>query len=398
MQLTPETAATLRVGNLHDPIQNIGRGAKQLRHPHNLYDGDLSLTLANIKARFHQGIRITDSAALPKVVEAASAVRSQIEALLSTGVVNSPMHGAHMRVTSGNFVTAKPIGVRDGTDFHFTGEVRRVDTHAICNALNDHSIVILPCLGYSASGEIFNLGIENIATSVAHAINADKLIAFIAGEGMKDAKGNLQRELKPEQASVLLKKQLEIDQPALRACYQAVQAGTARAHLINYSKNGSLLEELFTREGSGTLITNDGAEVIRPATLDDIGGILELIQPLEVEGILVRRSREILEAEISNFAIIEHEGLIAACIALYPYNEGSSKSKMGEIACVATHSSYRGGKRASLLLEHMEKHAKKSGIKKLFVLTTQTAHWFIEKGFVAAKIAHLPPKKQQIYN
>lgn len=357
-----------------------------------------NLARANIKASFHQGIRITDNAALPLVVEAASAVRSQVEALLSTGLINSPMHGAHMRVSGGNFVTAKPIGVRDGVDFHYTGEVRRVDTHAICNALDDHSIVVLPCLGYSASGEIFNLGIENIATSVAHAIGADKLIAFIEGSGITDSKGKLLRELKPAQASALLKKQPQADQHALRACCHAVSAGTARAHLISYLKNGSLLEELFTREGSGTLIAHDSAELIRSATLDDIGGILELIQPLEAEGILVRRSREILEAEIQNFTVLEHEGLIAACIALYPYDEDTRKNPMGEIACVATHPLYRGGKRASLLLSHMEKQARKLGLKKLFVLTTQTAHWFAEKGFLPAKIDQLPSRKQKLYN
>jgi amino-acid N-acetyltransferase len=358
-----------------------------------------ALARANIRPAFHQGIRITDAHALPLVVEAASSVRSHVEALLSTGLVNSPMHGAQIRVIGGNFITAKPIGVRNGVDFHHTGEVRRIDDVAINAALDSGAIVVLPCLGYSASGEIFNLGIEHVATSVAHAIHADKLIAFIAETGIRNNKSELLRELKPSQANSLLKKNKSITDATLQACCHAVQQGVERAHLISYRENGSLLCELFTREGSGTLIAHDSAELIRAATLDDVGGILNLIQPLEAEGVLVRRSREILEAEIDNFTVIEHEGLIAACIALYPYNDGKNKpSKMAEVACVATHPQYRDGGRASLLLSHTEKFAKKAGIKKLFVLTTQTEDWFREKGFVPAKLDQLPTQKQQLYN
>lgn len=355
---------------------------------------ETALARTGIKPAFHQGVRITDSEALPLIVEAASSVRSQVEAALSTGLVNSPMHGAQIRVTGGNFVTAKPIGVRDGIDFHYTGEVRRVDVQAITSALDHNAIVVLPCLGYSASGEIFNLGIENVATAVAQAIGADKLIAFIEGQGIAGARGELLRELKPAQAATLLRKKSGTDQPALRACLQAVQNGATRAHLISYRDNGSLLQELFTREGTGTLVAHDSAELVRPANLDDVGGILELIEPLEAEGILVRRSREVLETEIQNFTVIEHEGLIAACMALYPYPD----SKMAEVACVATHPQYRDGGRAALLLAHEEKLARKRGLKKLFVLTTQTAQWFVEKGFVPAKLDQLPTKKQQLYN
>ncbi len=360
---------------------------------------ETALARAHIKASYHQGVRITDSDSLPLVVEAASSVRSQVEALLSTGLIHSPMHGAHIRVTGGNFITAKPIGVRDGVDFHHTGEVRRVDVDAIHNALDNDAIVVLPCLGYSASGEIFNLSIEHVAATVAQAIHADKLIAFIADKGITDAKGALLRELKPTQALALQKKKSSTAHAALHTCCIAVASGVDRAHLISFQENGSLLRELFTREGSGTLIAHDSGECIRAATLDDVVGILNLIQPMEAEGILVRRSREMLEAEIHNFTVIEHEGLIAACIALYPYSDNANKNaKMAEVACVATHTQYRASGRASLLLTHIEKQAKKFGIKKLFVLTTQTEHWFLEKGFSPAKLEQLPSKKQQLYN
>lgn len=354
---------------------------------------DRELACAGLVPRFHDGMRITDEEALGRVVAAASSVRSRVEALLSSGLINSPMHGSRVRVASGNLVTAKPIGVRDGTDYLYTGEVRRIDTRAINRQLDEDAIVVLPCLGYSASGEIFNLSVEHLAAELAQALQADKVIAFISGKGVLDD-GLLARELLPTQAQTLLEKQVPQDRAALRACIQAVVDGVARAHAISYHDDGSLLAELFTREGAGTLISRQSAELIRPATTTDVGGILELIRPLEEEGILVRRSREMLELEIQHFTVIEHEGVIAACIALYPYPEQA----MAEIACVATHPDYRTGGRAARLLAYAEQQAASQQFTQVFVLTTRTAQWFIEKGYQATEFTELPPTKQARYN
>ncbi len=356
---------------------------------------DDALTRAHVKPQFHQGLRITDTATLQAVVEAASAVRTQVEALLSIGLINSPMHGAQIHVAGGNFITAKPIGVRDGIDFHYTGEVRHVDVAAINVALNHNAIVILPCLGYSSTGEIFNLSVENLAAEVTLALNADKLIAFVDSAGLFTENGELLREIKPEAAQQHLTENTlpENLRNPLRACLSVVSLhAKARAHLISYSRNGALLEELFTREGNGTLLAFKSAESIRKANVGDAGGILELIAPLEADGVLVRRSRDILENEIDHFTVMEYDGLIAACIALYPYAD------MAEVACIATHPHYQGSKRASALLDHAENQAHAMGIKKLFVLTTQTAHWFLEKGFIAADLSALPAQKQHLYN
>lgn len=354
---------------------------------------DAELACAGITPKFHAGIRITDEPTLARVVAAASGVRSRVEALLSSGLINSPMHGARVRVASGNLITAKPIGVRDGIDFHYTGEVRRIDTKAINRYLDDDAIVVLPCLGYSASGEIFNVPIEQVAAELARALKADKVIAFIDAGGVQVG-GELARELQPQQAAGLITAQAPIDQAALRACLQAVDDGCGRAHLISYREDGALLAELFTREGAGTLICRESAESIRPATLKDVGGILELIRPLEENGVLVRRSREMLELDIQSFTVIEHEGVIAACIALYPYPEAS----MAEIACVATHPHYRTGGRAAQLLAHAEQQAAQQGISKTFVLTTQTEQWFVEKGYQPASLNDLPEAKKARYN
>lgn len=357
---------------------------------------DAQLATEKIKSGFHQGLRITDEKTLQVVKRAVGAVRTEVEALLSAGVINSPMHGASIRVVSGNFITAKPIGVRDGVDFCFTGEVRKVAADSIEKELQQERIVILPCLGYSPSGEIFNLSVEDVATQVAIAIKAEKLISFCDQSGAQDEKGNLLRELRPGDCASLINSNVSSPtlQQALRACYTAVDNGVPRAHLVSHANNGALLTELLTRDGSGTLITQNGFEQVRSATIDDVGGVLQIIQPLEEQGILVRRSRELLENEINNFTVIERDGMVVACAALYSY----PKNKSAEVACVATHPDYQGNGRASLLLQLLEKQAKKKQLKSLFVLTTQTAHWFMEKGFIASDLASLPAEKQKLYN
>jgi len=321
--------------------------------------------------------------------------RPQIEALLSMGLANSPMAGAQIRVASGNFVTARPLGVRDGVDYGHTGLVRRIDAEAIRQRLDAGAIALIPSLGYSPTGEVFNLTAQDVATSTAIALGADKLVCLLEGEGISDSAGKLVSNLEPRQVDRLLEQGLpeELEQH-LRAALDACRSGVKRVHLIQRGIDGALLRELFTRDGIGTLLTAAPYEDTRTAGMEDVGGILELIAPLERQGALVRRSREALETEIGRFTVMRRDGMIVACAALYPYPADA----MAELACLAVHSSYRGGRRGEKLLEILEDHAREQGLKALFVLTTQTAHWFREQGFEPAEIGSLPMKKQELYN
>jgi len=353
---------------------------------------DQRLEQAGLETAFHQGKRITDTAAIEHVTDAAGSLRARFEALLSMGLPNSPMQGAKIRVCSGNFVTAQPIGVVDGVEFHHTGKVRRVDAGAIHQQLDDGSIVLLSPLGYSPTGEIFNLALEDIAVHCASAIGADKLLLFGSEMGITTAVGELVRqcatgdidslEVSAEQASLL--------QTARRAC----AAGVARCQIISYREDCALLEELFTHDGCGTLVANDDYEQSRTADIDDVGGILELIEPLEQQGILLKRSREVLETEIGQFKLLERDSRIIACAALYPFADDGC----GEIACIVSHPDYRGGQRGQRLLRELEQEAIKLGLDRVFVLTTQTTHWFIEQGFAEASRDELPDHKQSMYN
>jgi len=355
-----------------------------------------------ITAQFDQHTRITDNESMACVKDAVGSTRITIEAKLSTGAVNSPMHGARIQVVGGNLITAKPLGVKDGIDFHHTGEVRRIDQKSLQKQLDDGAIVLLSPIGYSPTGEAFNLNYEDIATHAAISVGAEKLIMFSADKGISDQQGNLIKMLSLNEVPGCLDNlngEVAL-QNALMACYQACENSVSRGHIISYTHNGALIEELFTREGNGTLVLKNGANTIRQATIDDVGGLLELITPLEEQGILVKRSRELLETEISRFSIIEHsEGMLVGCAALYPFNGGdSNSSNSAELACVATHPDFINQGIASELLEHIEYLAIQQGIKKLFVLTVKAGHWFKEKGFADSSLDDLPAERQSLYN
>ncbi len=340
---------------------------------------------------------ITDSQAMECVKDAVGSVRISIESLLSMGLANSPMHGARIRVVGGNFITAKPFGIREGIDFQYSGEVRKIDRAGIQSQLDDSAIVLLSSVGYSPTGEAFNLNYEDVATQAAITLGAEKLIFLGTEAGLNDAKGTLLKSINLSQAQQMLE---ELKKPALfgalQGAYQACLSGVPRCHLISYKADGALLGELFTRDGVGTLVLQHGEEVIRQASIDDITGILDLISPLEEQGVLVKRSRELLETEISRFYVIAHpEGMLIACAALYPFNDG----KAAELACVVTHPDFHNQGLATRLLEHLQDKAKNElELEALFVLTTQAAHWFQENGFVAINLEQLPQEKAELYN
>lgn len=359
------------------------------------------LMLRGIESKMHKGFRVTDKATLECVKDAAGSVRSQIEALLTMGLANSPMHGSAIRVCSGNLVVAKPFGVHDGIDFENTGLVRRIDTHGIRDHLDDGSIVLLSPIGYSSTGEVFSLSHEDIATSAAISLKADKLIIFSAQDGLErnvvqdnTQQGELLRNLDlNELLSLAEKNQLQAEDSVLRAVIETSSAGVDRVHCVSYKHDGAMLKELFTRDGVGTLVMKNHYEKLRPATIDDVGGIIKLINPLEESGALVKRSRERLEDEINQFTVIERDGMIIACAALYIYEDAYA-----ELACVATHPDYRGKHRGERLLEAIKERAQKQLITRLFVLTTVTSHWFLEQGFLRATVDELPEARKTMYN
>ncbi|MBI5279591.1 MAG: amino-acid N-acetyltransferase [Burkholderiales bacterium] len=358
------------------------------------------------EAKYSHGMRITDGVALDSAQEAAGQLRFEIEAAFSQGLPNTPMAGSTVRVISGNFITARPVGILDGVDFEHSGLVRKVDVAGITRTLDAGAMVLLSPFGYSPTGEAFNLTMEEVATSVAIALQADKLIFLseIAGIRTKplEPEGDdnpIDTELPLAAAEQLLASLPSAQQPSdtafyLQHCVKACKGGVERSHIIPFATDGAILLEIYVHDGIGTMVIDEKLEELREATADDVGGILRLIEPFERDGTLVKRDRTEIERDIANYTIIEHDGVIFACAALYPYPEG----KTGEMAALTVSPHSQGQGDGEKVLRRIEQRARAMGLDSIFVLTTRTMHWFLKRGFVQADPDWLPEARKRKYN
>ena len=329
--------------------------------------------------QYSHGMRITDSVALDCAQEAAGQLRYEIEAAFSQGLPNTPMAGATVRVISGNFITAKPVGIVDGVDFQHSGMVRKVDVSGISQILNLDAMVLISPFGFSPTGEAFNLTMEEVATSVAIALHADKLIFVAEVPGIRvrphepESEDNpIDTEMPLDVAEALLAKEPSATQPTdigfyLQHCVKACKAGVERSHILPFAVDGVLLLEIYVHDGIGTMVVDERLESLREATSDDLGGVLQLI---------------------------EHDGVIFGCAALYAYPE----KRTGEMAALTVSPSSQGQGDGEKILRRIEQRARAQGLDSIFVLTTRTMHWFLKRGFVQSPIEWLPEARQRKYN
>lgn len=347
------------------------------------------------KLGLESDIRVTDDDAMDFALAEIGTTRIKIESMLSMGLPNTPMAGAHLNVASGNFVTAQPFGVHGGVDYQHTGRVRQIQTEAIIHQIDNGQLALLSPLGYSMTGEVFRLQAGDVAMRAAIALGAEKLI-YLVNEPIKNAQQQTVRETSVADTAALLAEPdnhsiNERNRMVLERAMNACRSGVKRVHLLHENEPQALLRELFTRDGAGMLVSNEDYDTMRAARTDDLGGIIELVRPLEDDGTLVKRSREQLELDIRHYTVCEREGMITACAALIRADEDDT---MAEIACLVTHPAYQKGGRAEKLLKHLEKQAVEANLNSLYVLTTRTGHWFIEQGFVEASPERLPRARQ----
>jgi len=357
-------------------------------------------------ARYSHGMRITDEVALDCAQEAAGQLRYEIEAAFSQGLPNTPMAGSTVRVISGNFITARPVGIVDGVDFQHSGLVRKVDTAGLMRTLDFGAMVLLSPFGFSPTGEAFNLTMEEVATSVAVALQADKLIFVTEIPGIRihpelpEGDDNpIDTELPLATAEKLLASLPNPQKPTdtafyLQHCVRACKAGVERSHIVPFAVDGSLLLEVYVHDGIGTMVVDEKLESLREASVDDVGGILQLIEPFEQDGTLVKRSRTEIERDIGNYTVIEHDGVIFACAALYPYAE----SRTAEMAALTVSPQVQGQGDGERVLKRIEQRARAAGLESIFVLTTRTTHWFLKRGFVLVDPDWLPEARKRKYN
>jgi amino-acid N-acetyltransferase len=362
---------------------------------------DAEMQGRGLTPRFHNSLRVTDAEGLECVKRAMGVTRIEIEALLSQGLPNTPLAGAFLRVTGGNFISAKPVGIVDGVDFQFTGAVRKVEADEIRADLAQENVVLITPIAASPSGEIFNLAWEEVAEAVAVAIKADKLIFLGDATGLVDKKGQFIDALTVDAAEQLIDRKvrqapeiMRVLPAALRACRQ----GVGRVHFLDRAQDGAMLMELFTRDGIGTVMTRAPLAHLREATADDVGAVLNLIAPLETDGTLVKRGRERIEMEIGRFSLLDHDGVVVGCAALYPLTKSRGEPAAAELACLAITPEFRRAGYGDQLRKHIESRAKAMQLKRLYVLTTRTAHWFTERGYSEAALDDLPKSRRELYN
>ncbi|MCB1977959.1 MAG: amino-acid N-acetyltransferase [Burkholderiaceae bacterium] len=357
-------------------------------------------------ARYSHGIRITDSIALDSAQEAAGQLRYEIEAAFSQGLPNTPMAGSTVRVISGNFITARPVGIVDGVDFQHSGLVRKVDVAGIQRSLDMDALVLISPFGFSPTGEAFNLSMEEVATSVAIALKADKLVFVSEVPGIlqnpdepASEDNPIDTELPLAQARELLARVPASQHPSdtafyLQHCVKACQGGVERSHIIPFAVDGALLLEIYVHDGIGTMIVDEKLEEVREATADDVAGILQLIEPFEKDGTLVKRDRTEIERDASNYTIVEHDGVIFGCAALYAYPE----ARTAEMAALTVSPQSQGTGDGEKLLRRIEQRARLLGLESIFVLTTRTMHWFLKRGFKPVDPEWLPEARKRKYN
>ncbi len=402
IQISGQIAASQQIGSLIYDLELLDSLGIQLVLVHGARPQIAQrLSAAGFQVEYRQGMTITATDMIPLIKEAVGVARIEIESLLSTAIGNSPIPGKRRRVAGGNFISACPVGIIDGVNYHYMGRVRRVDTEAIVERLVSGSIVLISPLGYSPTGEVFNLHPEELATALAIELKAAKLI-FINNatsyyhsiippqQGREFGLDKAQSMLHDLHSDATID---ELDVAPLQYAVHACRNGVERIHLLNYKVDGTVLLELFTRDGVGIMINADDYDTIRGAVIEDVKAILNLIEPLEKEGKLIPRSYTTVVSEIEDYLVMERDSAIIACAAAHHFES----EKITELACLAVHKHYRCGKRGQQLLYAIESYARERGSTQLLALTTQAQHWFIERGFKEADASVLPPAKHYVY-
>lgn len=345
--------------------------------------------LVKSHAKCHDGRLITTYELLGEIQAVANRFKEKISSLIGQTQYRTMNQSL---LISGNFISAKPLGVNDGIDHKYTGNVRRINSEAIKNQLQLGAIVYLDNLAYSPTGQLYNLESEELAAKVAVELKADKLILFGKDPYCTEKNGDRISEMTLENYSDLSTLSPDLD-TRLQAAKLAVQKGVERTHLLGASVDGALLTELMTVSGSGTMIAANPAICIRQATANDLAGLVHLLSPLEEEGILAHRSRVCLEEDLRNFFVVEQDALIIGSAALIKLTESAA-----ELAAMAVDPEKTEQEIGSRLMTQIESTAIEMGIQSLFVLTTKASDWFIERGFQEVDIDALPDNRRALYN
>jgi len=359
---------------------------------------DAVLKEYDIESEYRNGVRVATQDSIPFIRMAAFEVANRLMTLLTAFQANSVI---------GNFIRARGIGVVDGVDFQHSGRVEKILKEPLQQILDQGMIPIFPCIGWNAAGKPYNLASNDIALAVAEALQAEKLFFVTDSDGfmesrfalppglVKNSDGCVAR-LSLEEAQEVLNLNEGNPDPDLRYLALALTAcrkGTERAHIVDGRMEGAILREIFSNLGVGTMIYGNDYESIRPMKTDDIGDVLRLMQPLMEEGVLIKRTEDDLIARQADFVVYSIDDVVHACGSLHDYGEGQ-----GEIAAIATNPVYSHLSMGRKILSYLVEKAARTGMTRVFALTTRTVDWFEQMGFAEASLESLPARKRDTYN
>ena len=366
---------------------------------------DTVLNKYDIVSKYRENLRITAEGAMPFVQMAAFHSATRFMTNLSAAQISN----IRVEAVIGNFVRARGLGVLDGVDMEHTGTVDKIYIDSINRVLELGMIPIIPCIGWSPAGKPYNVSSDEIACHAAVKLKAIKLFIISHGGGIKKGAfeipenietgedGHVMR-LTPHEAKRILKLNVsktdnDKNLKELALALKASEAGVERVHIINGAEEGAVLRELFSNLGAGTMVYADEYESIRALRSNDIPDILRLMEPLMQEGYLIRRTPEDIQNKKDDYAVFEIDGQIHACGALHNWGESQ-----GEIAAIATDSGYADLGLGRRVVSFFIDRAQKSGLRRVFVLTTRTHDWFEALGFRESTVETLPAKKRETYD
>jgi len=359
---------------------------------------DAVLKEYDIESEYVNGVRIATQDSIPFLRMAAFDVANRLMTLLTAFQANAVI---------GNFTRARAIGVVDGVDFQNSGRVEKILTEPLQQILNQGMIPIFPCIGWNAVGKPYNLSSDEIALAVAEALQAEKLFFVTSSDGFMEPRFKLPPELVKNSDGRVARLSLEEAQEVLNLnagnsdpdltyldyALTACRRGTERAHIVDGRMEGAILREIFSNLGVGTMVYGNDYESIRPMKADDIGDVLRLMRPLMEEGVLVRRTESDLMARQADYAVYSIDDVVHACGALHDYGEGQ-----GEIAAIATNPVYSHLSMGRKILSFLIEKAERTGMTRVFALTTRTLDWFEQLGFAEVDLQSLPAKKRETYD
>jgi len=335
------------------------------------------------------GTGVTDATTLQLAIDAANRITHEILGGLSA----NDLGGA-----TTNAIITIPLGIIHGVDHQFTGKVERVDTSLLEPLLNQGIVPVVSPIGFSAEGKAYRANSDSVALAVAQALNAAKLIFITSQDGLR-YNNQFIRHMVVTDLQKLLQSGGGGFPPEMvskaRHASAACAAGVPRVHIVNGREDEALLAEVFSNEGSGTLIYANEYEQIRPARKKDIRAIRQLTKKAVEAEELIRRTRSEMERNLPDYYIFEIDKNPVACVALHVYAE----QQKGELAMLYVDPSHGNQGLGRKLVHFVEDKAREMGLSELIALSTQAFTFFeLKGGFVEGTPDDLPPARREKYD